>query len=351
MFIKRSIIVITAIFCISLSATTPPAQHVLTLILEGKYTEAEQLYKKLPLLDISQSDAYAYAGYTASAERAKEYAQSYQNQPLAAKNSFLAICDKEREEDTSGRYTFFDEQPWDHEWAATLYKALYEAITNDTVPAHYQFLLFKDPLSLKKIDENDLYQKLKKYDTAENARDNRHRRYLYVGESILVDSTGPGNPLRSQPGSKKLFRRCGIRKLYNRYQQELEQLKKEHQQLTQNSCLRLISLSPQHCKENILVFSRNSKPVTGTAPANLELLKSDPMCATKAIKNNEYRYSLILTRNKTLVPSDHIRVWFFSDIEPTKWAVFCAKRDALFARIKQDCILHKRADALHIGPE
>jgi hypothetical protein len=99
----------------------------------------------------------------------------------------------------------------------------------------------------------------------------------------------------------------------------------------------LISLSPQYCQDHVIILpdsqQANSKPITGSAPANLTLLKNDPY---KAIKNDDARYALILTRNKTLVPSDHIRVWFFTDIEPKKWAAFCKKRDVLFERIKQD---------------
>lgn len=353
MFIRRTIFISTLGVFISLFSTVSqaqvPAQRLLTLILQRKHKEAEQLCKQPSIADMSQSDGHAYANYDAIVKIVtKTTKQDYYYPYLDLSESetqqcFSAAYDKEIEENTQGRYTFFHGQRWTHEWLTSLYKALYEAITEQTLATQYQFLRFKDPTSLQE-NEAALQQKLKK------AADWNNPRYLFMNASLFGNAQNTGDCTayywyQNQSASytrltnRKIVRRCGAsRTLYKKYQQELDALQTEHAALTTHGNLLLVSLSPQYCQEHVIEstistnYTKNS--TTGkTVASNLTLLKQNP---NKVTNSDSRVYRLILTRNGTLMPSDNIRIFAFNGIEPAKWKAFCTKRDALFARIKQD---------------
>jgi hypothetical protein len=134
--------------------------------------------------------------------------------------------------------------------------------------------------------------------------------------------------------NEHLFKKMGIEQLYKKYQQALTGLQFEHSQLTSHGNLLLISLSPRFCQENVIEAPSVWSTTTIAHPnQSLDILRSNP---NKLTSCDSRVYRLVLTRNRTLKPSDDIRIFAFNGIEPAKWAAFCKKRDNLFTQIKQD---------------
>jgi hypothetical protein len=172
----KKIIVIGALLSYSLACPAPqaqvPAQRLLTLILQRKHKEAEQLCKK-NIANMSQSDGHAYANLNiiTNLDKKGEQQLCYYSLDLSdatTQRCFAAVYAKEVTENANGRYTFVHAQKWSFEWIASLYKTLYEATTGQ-VPSTYQFLRFKDPSSLQE-NETTLQQKLIKAEAWNNPR-------------------------------------------------------------------------------------------------------------------------------------------------------------------------------------
>jgi len=334
-----------------------PAQQQLTsrlvyLLLRGDQAQIEKLYKN-PAPGFTQSDGHAFLHY----KDIRSYFSKYGiygtfwtlYQTTDAQRCFGALYQKELEENSAGRYTFVHGQQWAYEWTSSLYKILYEAATNTTT-TNYQFLRFKRPNKLNQKKERELYQQLRNgngfYHWRRTGWATKDSRLLWLNFALFGSNGNSGSCsaeywIKGMDWSSKqiadehIFNKFNLQNLYATYEKELEQLKKEHAALTKRGNLLLISLSPKYVAENITVSPETQYccDTKTNIVSLLNTLKTNP----SAVQNsNKLAFTLILTKDRTLKPSDDIRIFAFNGVTPAKWAAFCKKRTELFERIKKD---------------
>lgn len=319
------------------------ASRLVYLLLRGDQKQIEKLYKN-PTPGFTQSDGHAFVHY-------KDIMSYFSkdgiygtfltlHQTTDAQRCFGALYQKELEETSAGRYTFVHAQRWVWEWISTLYQTLYETATNTTIQ-NYRFLRFN---RLNKFGKNEdsLYNQLKKADHWDD------KRYLFMNHSLFGNTKNQGEcsagywhrghdyscEKSKKFANEKLFNKFNLDKIYKKYQKELDLLQQEHAKLTTYGNLLLLSLSPKCCQENVIeAVQAWGQSTTDTATKTLTQLRTNPTAVTNC---DSYVYRLILTRSRTLKPSDDIKIFAFNGVEPAKWAAFCKKRTELFERIKKD---------------
>ena len=357
---KSRLLVFSLLLTIAPLIAIAPAQQQLTsrlvyLLLRGDQAQIEKLYKN-PAPGFTQSDGHAFlhykdiASYLSQTNMYSSFWTLYQT--TDAQRCFINLYQKEFEENSAGRYTFVHGQQWAYEWTASLYKALYETATNTTT-TNYQFLRFKRPNKLNQKKERELYQQLR------NGKGHMYwrikdSRLLWLNFALFGNNKSYGSSSvnywargtdcsNGSIADEYIFNKFNLKKMYTKYEKELEQLKKEHAALTKRGNLLLISLSPKYVAENITISPETQYccDTKTNIVSLLNTLKTNP----SAVQNsNRLAFTLILTKDRALKPSDDIRIFAFNGIEPAKWAAFCKKRTALFERIKKDAqiLLHSK---------
>ncbi len=252
-------------------------------------------------------------------------------------------------------YTFFHGQRWEYQFAASLFIKLYEFKTGNKYPEFLFAHVKKLPENIK--SEEKVHTKLLKYGQTDSVS---RQRLLFLNYAFFANSKKPVGPPVSYNilhndnfgfitiTLKQMFLWCDFEHIYEKYQDELQQLEKEHEWLSERGNLLFIavpkdivdkcvfSAKPGGYKKTILIkkgWLWDSK-ITKTSEL-LEAIK-----AGKIQETDLQEFCLIMTNSKYggLNPESGIKIFDFNTVEEEKWAAYKAKEDALFERIKADIL-------------
>jgi len=270
-------------------------------------------------------------------------------------NFLVDVYQKEVEENLKGRYTFFHAQKWQWEWYAELYKILYEA-TQKTTIKNYQFIRFNRVKPPKLEKEEEIYTTLRTYGRIYNGT-NIRRRLLFLNGPIFGNTTQLGSctidfwrrnddasNLRHNTykiNNEYIFNKFNLGQLYKKYEKKLSQIQHEHTLLSNQGNLLLFSLSKNYINEN--VYMAQCPGLKHMALINGQL-NDDVILFLETLKNNPdqlnntdlVEFCLILTKHKTLKPSEDCKIFAFNNISDDSWNKFTEKRNRLFSKIKKD---------------
>lgn len=265
------------------------------------------------------------------------------------------VYQKEVEENQKGRYTFFHAQKWQWEWYAELYKMLYES-TQKTMIKNYQFIRFNRVKQPKLEKEDKIYNTLRTYGRTYDGT-NIRRRLLFLNGPIFGNTSQLGSctidfwrrnddasNLRHNTykiSNEYIFNKFNLNQLYKKYQNKLLQLQQKHMRLSNQGNLLLFSMSKNYLQENVYMAQcpglKHTTMINGQLSDDiilfLETLKNNP----DQLGNTDFvEFCLILTKHKTLKPSEDCQIFSFNSVPENAWKMFTTKRKKLFAKIKKD---------------
>ncbi len=294
----------------------------------------------------------------------------------------------EKREAQKGNYTFVHGQPWELNFFEELYTFLWRTVTGSNTK-DFLFLRFKhfyfDSVAQFK-DKLDKHKKKREYYLkhgtggyyAYGSYGKTNRNYIMFLNYALFNNQFGSSSARyiakgdSENGISKylqadmMFRYLGLDDYYQPFAYELEQLKQEHEKLTQTSQQTyghplVISINPKVLNKVVYVSWTGKKERFGLADGGktadvkqvLDLLRTDPYrladdYSGQYIRSDRNEFSIILSLDGALKPNNGVCMYSIPPVEKQKWQAYCKKRDALFARIKAS-ILSQRYGTTDAG--
>ena len=294
----------------------------------------------------------------------------------------------EKREAQKGNYTFVHGQPWMLNFFEELYTFLWQTVTGVNTK-DFLFLRFKHFYfdSIKQFkDKLDKHKKKHEYYLKHGTggyyacgmNGNTNRNYIMFLNYALFNNQFGSSTARyiakgdSENGISKylqienMFGYLGLEHYYQQFAQELEQLRQEHEKLTQKSQQTyghplVISISQAMLNKIVYVSWTGKKERFGLADGGktadvkqvLDLLRQDPYALAddysgQYIRSDRNEFSFILSLDGALKPNNGVCMYSIPPVEKQKWQAYCKKRDALFKRIEQS-ILAQRYGAIDTG--
>lgn len=337
-----SLILIT----LSLAANTVnvPIPQLLAMVLNQQGAQLLQACKQAQQFACG-TDGHIFCNATTCLNRAQNLSQQ-------EKNCLLAVYQKECEENQKGRYVFVHGQDFNYEWLSQLYKMLYEVTQNSSITNH-EFVRFYHPTGINISKEQQRHDHLMKYGSPYQGGTCRA---LFMNAALFGrygDTVGCFWLRRNQnyyhPSSDKhstefIFKKFNKENLFKKYKQQLDQLKAEHDKLTQNGRILVYSMTKNYVQKHVFLCGMGGHKT----PVHLKNAKStDNVCTyIDQLKNSPHNISdtdwpefcLVLSKHETIKPSPDCQVFSFNDIDAQTWKNFNQKRDTLFAQIKKDIL-------------
>lgn len=292
----------------------------------------------------------------------------------------------EKREAKKGNYTFVHGQPWMLNFFEELYTFLWQAVTGVNTK-DFLFLRFK----------NIYFGNVQQFKDKLNKHKKKHEYYLKHGTGGYYTSGIYGNTNRnyimflnyalfnnqfgsstaryiakgdSENGISKylqidmIFSCLGLKDYYQQFARELEQLKNEHEKITQQKQQQyghplVISINPTMLNKVVYVSWTGIKEKFGLANGGktadvkqvLDLLRTDPYALAdfgQYIHSDHNKFSFILSLDGALKPNNGVFMYSIPPVEKQKWQAYCKKRDDLFKRIKQS-ILTEQCGSVDTG--
>lgn len=268
------------------------------------------------------------------------------------------IHQKEITENQNGRYTFFHAQQWLWEWYEELYKMLYETKYKTSTNNFYFFRFFNcEKINLQK--EEMIHQDVLKQGRIDYWKKGKslRPRLLFLNVPLFgntqnsvccsVDFWHNGSDWSGlYPHgicNERIFKKFNLQTLFKKYEKKLNDLQKEHAQLTSHGHLLLLSITKQFVTDNVYMAKmcgyKNSVYIGQSSTSDvckfIDALKQNP---SQIGETDVIEFCLILTKHRSLQPTADCQVFSFNDVDTQKWTNFNQKRNTLFTQIKKDII-------------
>lgn len=267
----------------------------------------------------------------------------------------IDIYKKECEERARGNYVFYHGQTWQIHLYADIYKQLWNMKNKNQTSNDFTFLRFKQNTKVETLMKDSVFLN---HSLFGNSRTKGCCSLTYFLESKGATS------LPSYFSLEDLFEEFDIVSLYNKYEEELEDLEYLHEEAKAHGNMLLISVPPHKLHfVNPTIVDGSLQPVeinhTLIADTRLiiDTLINKPQqftgktCNYDAVNLNIYNgnrdsdaieYAMPLTTEYALDPRNGPRIYSFNAADQDKLKAYEAARDALFAKIKHDLETEKK---------
>lgn len=270
----------------------------------------------------------------------------------------LELDKREQEETKKGRYVFIHGQGWKWHFLADVFKELWELKYNEKVN-DYQFLRFVPKCK-------NLTDEIKKRERALHNRDD----YRSIGSDvsgcagrIFINHAVFGSATRYNGFSirywiekrnmhnngipvRKLFKKMGMTKIFNKYKKQIERLEKLHEESSRYGSMLLISCTPEQVEKAVIpsdYYGKRKKLSTtrrwGSGTTNNTKQIIDALTeknSTRMVDDNMIQYCLLLTQDCALDPHNGPRIYTFHAANRKKFARYKKLKADIFGKIKND---------------
>jgi len=258
------------------------------------------------------------------------------------RNFILKIYEQEKKEYNKGNYTFSHARSQSDNYASDIYKQLWNIRNNQTIQDDYTFVKYLQP--------NETASEIKSYETLSLS-------YALLGNcnEITGISELAYNTRSYRFGGysqKNIFELLNLSELYNKYENELTELKNFHAQASPSNEILLISI-PKNKVDIVTLATYRSKYkvfINKKEERNIQIildtLKNNPR--TVRDENGKEFSNFIefsLPISKVADPKGDIKIYsfYFQDNESEK--KYKEIRDKLFKKIKQDYLTNQVTDS------
>ncbi len=295
----------------------------------------------------------------------------------ATMNFIKKIHQQEQKEQKDGRLTFVHGCKWDWDILQDLFTNLM-AIKAGKRFKNYRFLRFEPG-----YENTPEQQTIRETLLSEGRTDDLRPKLLFMNHALFGNTTNSGSCTFSywydnrdmskvDFNMKDIFKTAGFENYYSKYEQEIEELTQLHKQAENKGTLLLFSIDPKEASNYMYpavpggykaLFeidgennTNGSQNLTHNISKVVDILKTKPEKITKYTYTNKndthahpkmydfdsdrIEHCMILTNDYALNPKkagEDIKIYPFSLGQDTpEYRKYCAKRNALMAKIKRD---------------
>lgn len=246
---------------------------------------------------------------------------------------FSKVHEQEMKERAKGNYVFYHAQAWYLHFNQDIYKQLWNIAKHDTIGNDFTFLRFNEPKEISDLRKGSLFMNQALFGNV--GHPGSCTAYLFFNNMSIT-------PLNISQHS--FFEHFGMGKYFDTYKDDIEKLEKLHKEAQRADSGNLLQISIPADKMSYIKTidgsgdPRISKTIDGrilhSAKEEIDLALKSPEALAGG--SNLLEYALPLTTEYSLNPHHGPRIYQFNMANPAKLKEYEQKRDALFAKIKQD---------------